>query len=160
MIKICIFGGISLIWIDFGIICIGQQNTSTPPHAKDFFIEGCQRTINSKAFYDEYYHFHTADTLLGCWYNVWFPESICYSESLFDISRKDIPYVKVLPQWEKDVRHFLSFYTKESPVHEIAVLLRIQDFSDDVVHPFCNLDDFMQALKNGTVRWNELYYVH
>lgn len=149
-----------MIWIDFGIICIGQENNSVPHEIKDIVVEAYTRTVDSEPFYIETYSFDTADMLSGIWYNIWLPEPICYEESFFDISTKQTPYVNVVPKWTGLVQRILSFYINESPVRKIAVLLRVQDTSNDVVHPPCKLDDFIQALKEGNVKWNELYYVH
>lgn len=149
-----------MIWIDFGVICIGQEQISMPLDMNDIIVEGYQRTEDSEAFYNEYYHFHTADKLLGCWYNIWLPEPICHEESFFDITSKGMPYVEVVPKWSDCVKTILSFYIKESPYNKIAVLLRIQDKSNNVVHSDCCLSEFIQALSEGNIRWNELYFIH
>lgn len=151
---------ISLIWIDFGIICIGQEQISTPTTIKDIVVEGYQRTADSKPFYIQSYHFHTADKLLGYWYNIWLPESLCYEESFFDIASKGVPYVEVVPKWSKYVEDILSFYISQSPINKIAVLLRVEDTSNDIVHSDCSLAEFVQALIEGNIKWNELYFVH
>lgn len=149
-----------MIWIDFGIICIGQEQISSPSNMNDIIVEGYQRTEDSDPFYNEYYHFHTADKLLGCWYNIWLPESICYEESFFDIASKGIPYIEMVPKWSAYIKTILSFYINESPCNKIAVLLRIEDKSNNVVHPDCSLSEFIQALSEGNIKWNELYFVH
>ena len=149
-----------MIMIDFGIICIGQEELSKPSDINGITVEGYQRTVDSGPFYIETYDFHTADKLLGYWYNIWLPESIIYKESFFDISYKDMPWIEVVPKWSKYVENILAFYINESPVNKIAVLLRIEDDSYDIVHPECSFVDFIQMLKEGRVRWNELYYVH
>ena len=61
------------------------------------------------------------------------------------------------PEWF--CQEILEFYINESPEHKIAVLLRVQDDSNDIVHPLCKLDDFVNYLKEGNIKWNELYYV-
>lgn len=149
-----------MIWIDFGIICIGQKQISVPSGMKDIVVEGCQRTADSEPLYNEFYHFHTADKLLGCWYNIWLPEPICYEESFFDIAPEGIPYVEAAPKWSECVENILSFYISQSPTNEIAVLLRVQDTSDDIVHSDCSFDEFIRALTEGKIKWNELYFVH
>lgn len=149
-----------MIWIDFGVICMGQEEKSVPPEMNNFIFEAYQRSVDSAPFYIEPYKFHTADTLTGYWYKIWLPELICYEESFFDISPKGAPYVGVNPKYTIHVKSILEFYINESPVHKIAVLLRVQDFSNDVVHSSCSLDDFIQALKDGNIKWNELYYVY
>ena len=149
-----------MIWIDFGIICIGQEQISVPADMNDIVFEGYQRTAESEPFYYKEYHFHTADNLLGCWYKIWLPESICYEESFFDIASKGVPYVEVVPKWSDYVAKILSFYINESPYNKIAVLLRIQDRSNDIVHPACSLSEFVQALSDGNIKWNELYFVN
>ena len=148
-----------MIWIDFGIICIGQEQTSTPSDMDDIIVEGHQRRADSEPFYNESDHFHTADKLLGCWYNVWLPKPICYDESFFEIAPEGVPYVEVVPKWSKCVEDILSFYINQSPINKIAVLLRIQDDSDDVVHPACSLAEFVHELSEGNIKWNELYFV-
>ena len=148
-----------MIWIDFGIICIGQEQLSAPADRNGIIFEGYQRTADSEPFYNEFYHFHTADKLLGCWYNIWLPAPDCYEESFFDIAPKGVPYVEVVPKWADTVERILSFYIKESPSKEIAVLLRVQDKSHDAVHPDCSLSEFVQALSQGNIKWNELYFI-
>lgn len=148
-----------MIWIDFGIICIGQKQISAPSNIKDIVVEGYHRTAESEPFYNENYHFSTADKLLGCWYNIWLPEPICYEESFFDIASKGVPYVEVVPKWSKYVENILSFYISQSPTKKIAVLLRVQDSSNDTVHPDCCFDEFIQELTNGNIKWNEIYCI-
>ena len=149
-----------MIWIDFGFICIEQEKASMPIDKKDILIESYQRTSDSEPFYNESYNFHTADSLSGYWYNIWLPEPICYKESFFDISPKNAPWIEVVPKWTNHVKNILEFYINKSPVHKIAVLLRVQEDSDDVIHKDCKLDDFMQKLTEGNIKWNELYYVY
>lgn len=148
-----------MIWIDFGIICIGQTKPSIPPNINSNDIEIYKRTISSEAQYDEWYNFHTADTLIGYWYIPWLPEEIMYDESFFDISEKGCPWMNVVPKWEGTVKSILEFYLNESPNHKIAVLLRIQDKSNDTVHSVCKIDEFMNELIEGNIRWNELYFI-
>ncbi len=149
-----------MIWIDFGIICIGQEQTSAPLNMNDIVVEGYERTADSATFYNENYHFHTADKLMGCWYNIWLPEPICYEESFFDIATKGVPYIEVVPKWIEYVKDLLSFYIDQSPINKIAVLLRVQDFSNDTVHFDCSIDEFIQGLTVGNIKWNELYFVY
>ena len=149
-----------MIWIDFGIICIGQEQTSSPLSMNDIVIEGYKRTADSEPFYNENYHFHTADKLTGCWYNIWLPEPSCYEESFFDIAAKGVPYIEVVPKWTKYVKDLLSFYIDQSPINKIAVLLRVQDSSNDTVHSDCCIDEFIQGLTVGNIKWNELYFVN
>ena len=149
-----------MIWIDFGIICIGQKQTSAPSNMNDIVIEGYERTADSEPFYNDYYHFYTADKLMGCWYNIWLPESICYEESFFDIATKGVPYIEVVPKWTEYVKDILSFYIGQSPINKIAVLLRVQDSSNNTVHSDCSLDEFIQRLTVGNIKWNDLYFVH
>ena len=148
-----------MIWIDFSIICVGQRELSKPNNMNNIIVDAFPRNIDSNPFYSEDYNFNSADKLLGYWYNVWLPEPICFEESFFDISKKDVPWVNVVYKWEKTVQEILEFYINESPEHKIAVLLRVQDDSNDVVHPLCKLDDFVNNLKEGNIKWNELYYV-
>ena len=149
-----------MISIDFGIICIGQEQPSVPSNMSDFVFEGYERTADSEPFYNDYYHFYTADKLMGCWYNIWLPESICYEESFFDIATKGVPYIEVVPKWTEYVKDILSFYINQSPINKIAVLLRVQDSSNDTVHTDCSIDEFIQGLTVGNIKWNELYFVY
>ena len=149
-----------MIWIDFGIICIGQEQISLHSNMNDIVVEGYRRTADSEPFYDESYHFHTADKLMGYWYNIWLPEPICYEESFFDIAAKCGPYVEVVQKWAEHVKKLLSFYKDQSPINKIAVLLRVEDFSNDTVHSDCSLDEFIHELTVGNIKWNELYFIH
>ncbi len=148
-----------MIWIDFGVICLGQTKPSIPPGIKSDDVEIYERTADSESFYNETYNFHTADTLTGYWYMFWLPEEIKYDESFFDISERNCPWINVVPKWKNIVRSILEFYLSESPVHRIAVLLRVQDDSDDTVHSICKLDEFMNSLVEGNIKFNELYFI-
>ena len=149
-----------VIWIDFGIICIGQEQLSVPSNMGDFVFEGYERTADSEPLYNESYHFHTANKLRGYWYNIWLPEPICFEESFFDIATKGVPYIEVVPKWTEYVKGFLSFYIDQSPTNKIAVLLRVEDSSNDTVHSDCSIDEFIQGLTVGNIKWNELYFVY
>ena len=148
-----------MIWIDFGIICIGQKQPSVPLNMKDFVFENYERTSHSEPFYNEDYHFYTADKLTGYWYKIWLPDPICYEESFFDIATKGVPYIEVVPKWTEYVTNILSFYIEQSPIKKIAVLLRVQDSSNDTVHSDYTIDEFIQGLTKGNIKWNELYFV-
>ena len=136
--------------------------TATYSYAQELLIplnDDYEMEIQTAAYSSDY-RFHTADNLLGYWYNIWLPESIRYEESFFDIASKGVPYVEVVPKWSDYVAKILSFYINESPYNKIAVLLRIQDRSNDIVHPACSLSEFVQALSDGNIKWNELYFVN
>lgn len=150
-----------MIWVDFGIICIGQKNSSVPSDVADkLIVDIHDRQGDSSPLYDKtYYNFCTADKLNGYWYNFFLPDPACFEESLFDISHRDIPYITILPKWVDTVRRILEFYINESPDNRIAVLIRIQDNSDDVEHSVRSIDEFMGELIDGNIRWNELYYI-
>ena len=148
-----------MIWIDFNVICIGQNKKTIPCDIKDIVIDAYKRTKRSRPFYISSYNFQTADKLLGSWYSIRLQDDICYDESLFDISPDDIPYVMVVPKWLELVKKVLLFYLNASPVNKIAVLLRVQDKSDDTINREYSLDEFVQALIAGKIKWNELYYV-
>ncbi len=143
-----------MIWIDFGVICIGQTEKAFPHELEDLQFDACNRSDNSESIYGEHYDFRSADALSGYWYNIWLPETLCYNDSFFDISHRNVPWVKVVPKWENTVKRILEFYIKESPEHRIAVLLRIEDKSENCVHLPCCIDYFMNALRCGCVRWN------
>ena len=96
----------------------------------------------------------------GYWYKIWFPEPICYEESFFNVAMKGVPYVEVDPKWTGYVKDFLSFYINQSPVNKIAVLLRVQDSSNDTIHSDCSIDEFVRELTIGNIKWNELYVVY
>ncbi len=149
-----------MIYIDFGIICIEQTKKTFPKNVKNLKFEVYRRTEKSDAMYNEWYHFHTADMLTGNWYLVWRKDDISH----FDIpDDKDCTYgpppVCVEPASKDVVRKLLEFYIEKSPIHRIAVLLRLQDESDDVSHPVCTLDEFMNDLAEGNIRSNELYFI-
>lgn len=149
-----------VIFIDFGIICIGKFKRSFPKNIEKVRFEVRKRTKTSKPMYDEWYHFQTADRLLGNWYFVWLTEDIFYDESFFDIADdKGEPWIYLEPKWKDTVKRILEFYIEESPIHQIAVLLRIQDRSHDISHPVCSLEEYMNDLEAGNIKWNELYFI-
>lgn len=148
-----------MIFIDFGIICIGQSKSSFPQNIKNVRFEVCKRTTDSEPMYNEWYHFHTADKLLGNWYLVWLSRNFFYEQSFFDIADKGSPWIYLEPKWKDTVKRILAFYIQASPIHQIAVLLRIQDKSDDISHSVCSLKEYIDALITGNIKWNELYFV-
>ena len=149
-----------MLWIDLGIICICQTEAAFPDTGRGIRFEHHRRRYKALPMYDEYYHFRTADRLTGIWYLAWLPDPVCYEQSFFDIADKGCPYICTVPEWEDTVRMMLRFYLNASPDHRIAVLPRVQDRSDDVVHkePY-SLDGFMDGLKCGNIRFNELYFI-
>lgn len=148
-----------MLWIDFGIICIGQTGCALPEHIKNIRFDVFERTAGSEPMYRDGYHFHTADQLVGMWYLAWLPEEIMYDESFFEIADAGCPCVYAVPKWVDTVKQVIEFYLQESPVHRIAVLLRVQDESNDISHPNCALDAYMKALTEGKIKWNELYFI-
>lgn len=148
-----------MILIDFGIICIGQSEITYPKGIKNVRFEVEDRQDHSEPMYDEWYHFQTADSLSGKWYFVWLSRNIYLEQSFFDISDKGDTCIYVESKWKDTVRTILDFYIQESPTHQIAVLLRMQDRSDNISHPVCTLDEFMKYLAAGEVKWNELYFI-
>ena len=148
-----------MILIDFGIICREQKRRSTPKNISKVRFESHIRKANSDAMYDDYYHFEDADKLTGVWYLAWLTDDIFLEQSFFDIADKGSPWICSVPEWEDTVREILEFYLKASPIHKIAVLPRIQDRSENVTHEECTLDEFMDKLRAGDIRWNELYNI-
>lgn len=130
-----------------------------PKDITDVRYETYKRTADSEPIYNESYKFDTADKLLGNLYFVWLPDEIIYDESFFDISQKDCPWVCVETKWASTVKRILQFYLQESPTHQIAVLLRVQEESADITHSACSLEEYMNALIEGNIRWNELYFI-
>ena len=148
-----------MILIDFGVICCGQKKRIFPRGIPKLRFKSSIRKENSGPMYDEWYHFEAADRLTGIWYLVWLTEDLFLEESFFDIADKGSPNIYVVPEWEDTVRRVPEFYIDRSPIHRIAVLLRIQDRSENVTHEECTLGEFMEMLKAGNVRWNELYNI-
>ena len=137
-----------------------KQNIFIVSYFDKYFKHFDKKLANSEPLYNESYHFNTADKLMGCWYNIWFPQPICYEESFFDIATKGIPYIEIVPKWTEYVKDILSFYIDQSLTKKIAVLLRVEDFSNDTVHSDCSIDEFIQELTEGNIKWNELYFVY
>ncbi|WP_295152932.1 hypothetical protein [uncultured Ruminococcus sp.] len=148
-----------MILIDLGIICLGQTKRTFPRSIPKVRYRSHVRREDSAPMYDEWYHFEAADRLTGIWYLAWLTDDIFLEQSMFDIAEKGSPNIYVVPEWEDTVRELLGYYLKESPIHRIAVLLRIQDRSENVTHEECTLDEFMEMLRAGDVRWNELYHI-
>lgn len=150
-----------MIIIDFGIICIGQSEITYPNNIESVEFEVENRRSKSKSMYeyDEWCHFETADSLVGKWYLAWLSKDIFFEQSFFDLSDKGFSNVCVVPKWKDTVKRILDFYIQESPVHQIAVLLRMQDESNNISHPVCSVKEFMDHLTDGEVKWNELYFI-
>lgn len=148
-----------MILIDFGVICREQKRRLIPKNLPKVRFESHIRKETSDAMYDEYYHFEAADKLTGVWYLAWLTDDIFLEQSFFDIADKGSPWIYVVPEWERTVKEILAFYLKASPIHKIAVLPRIQDRSENVTHEECTLDEFMDKLRSGDIRWNELYNI-
>ena len=148
-----------MIIADFGVICIGQTECIYPNGIDDICFESYQRVAGSEPMYNDYYNFHTADALTGYWYFIWPKDEIFYEKPFFDIGKKGRPSVVVIQEWVKTVRKVLEFYIEQSPEKVIAVLIREQDKSNDVVHTTMAIDEFMKNLTLGNIKWNELYFV-
>ena len=165
---------------DFAVICIGQEEPGFPEsfgEVKDdperetkvcvcadgtpfLEFECYKRRQGDESIYDDWYNFKTADSLTGVLYFVWQPHDKLLEDSFFDFAGEaGSKHVCIVPKWEKTVRELLEYYTGQSPEHRIAVLLRMQDRSDDTVHKACSVDEFMKLLKSGGVVWNETYFI-
>lgn len=148
-----------MIIADFGVICIGQAENTYPKGVANICFETYRRITGSEPMYVEDYNFHTADTLTGYWYLVWPRDEILYEKPFFDIGEKGCPWVTVVKEWAEVVRKVLEFYIEESPEKRIAVLIREQDESSDIVHSTIKINEFMEDLIAGNIRWNELYFI-
>lgn len=148
-----------MILIDFGIICLEQSQKSFPEDIQNVRFESYTRTAYSKPMYNEWYHFQDADKLVGVWYFAWLTEDIAFEESFFEIDDKGCPWIYVESKWKRTVKDLLEFYIQESPIHQIAVILRVQDESNNASHSVCTVNEFMKSLELGNTRWNELYYI-
>ena len=148
-----------MIIADFGIICIEQTQNTYPKGIENICFETYKRVSNSKPMYGESYNFHTADLLTGYWYLIWPKDEILYEAPFFDLGQKGRPWVVVEQKWAESVRKVLEFYIEQSPQKRIAVLIREQDKSDDIVHATIKIDDFMENLIVGNIKWNELYFI-
>ncbi len=155
-----------LLWcgilVDFGIISIGQTEKTYPELKDKLRFQAYKRNLGktkSKPFYwdTEFYPFSTAYDLKGVWYLPWFPYEVNLIEYFFEM--KEGPYLRVNPKYESLVRKLLRFYLDESPEKKVAVLLCIQEKSKDLVHEPMKLKAFMDDLKEGKIRWNELYFI-
>lgn len=148
-----------MIIADFGIICIGQTKCTYPEGIEDIQFETYKRKANSKAMYNKWYNFHTADTLIGYWYFVWPKDEDLYEKPFFDLGPKGCPWVIVVQEWAETIRKVLEFYLKQSPENKVAVLIREQDKSNDIIHSAIKFNDFIEKLIAGDIRWNELYFI-
>lgn len=148
-----------MIIADFGVICIEQTKCTYPKGIENIRFETYHRVPGSKPMYMEYYNFHTADMLTGYWYFVWPKDELLYKKPFFDLGEKGCPWVVVIQEWTEIVRKVLEFYIEQSPQNRIAVLIREQDQSDDIVHSAMKIDAYMENLIAGNIRWNELYFV-
>lgn len=148
-----------MIIADFCVICIGQTQRAYPKEIEDVCFETYERVAGSKSMYDAWYNFHTADTLIGYWYLVWPKDEILYEKPFFDLSKKGCPWVVVIQEWAETVRKVLEFYIEQSPKKKIAVLIREQDESNDIVHSTIKINEFMEDLIAGNILWNELYFI-
>lgn len=148
-----------MIIADFGVICIGQTECTYPDKTDDIRFEAYQRWTDNKAMYESSYNFQSADSLVGYWYFVWPKEELFYEKPFFDIAQKGRPYVALAQEWVETVRKVMEFFIEQSPEKRIAVLIREQDNSNDVVHSAIKINEFMENLIAGNIKWNELYFI-
>lgn len=147
-----------MIFADFNIICINQPN-------KDCFVsdsliyEAHNRNNTLTLVYPED-SFADAHSLRGWWYTYWPNEALYYDNQFFDLN----PSVKrnairLYPKWLTISKELLSFYISKSPTHTVAVVIRVQDHSNNIKHGRCSLNYFLSEMLAGRICYNELYFV-
>ena len=144
-----------MIIADFCILCIGQITCSICHDVSPLEVQCINRNIFREAFFSAY-NCQQIDKEKG-WFYLFWPDTESYKVSFFDLMHGD--YITVFPEWQSTIRKLLLYYLLKSPNKTVAVLIRAQGYSANVVHQAYSLDEFMDDICSGQIRLNEIYYI-
>lgn len=141
---------------DFNIICLGQ---STPE------LITCEKigvdVITSKDGYG--LHWKTLSNSNGIWYQFYPLEREItkqYNDEFFDLTVIDMKYVAVsLENHVVGLKNLVDTYLSLSPIHEILLLIRLDEHgeSDDVSD--LTAEDFASNLYEDKLQFNKIYHI-
>lgn len=148
-----------MIIADLNIICINQKKKRAFIDKARLTCEAHNRNRSMSPVYATD-NFGVADGLKGWWYTYLPSKAYFFDSPFFDLNLRDNDNaVELNPQWNDLLCTLLSFFIKESPCGTIGFLIRLQDKSDNMVHGKYCLEEFMQELRLGNIRYNELYFI-
>lgn len=148
-----------LMLADLNIICINQQHASLFPNCGNLDIEKYDRNTSGDPVYwsDD---FNTAHRLRGWWYTIYPKGNLFLERPFFDLCNDlECDLVRLYPEWQTVMSNILVYYIEKSPLRKVGVLIRAQDVTEDTVAGEFRLDEFLQMLIHGEVKYNTLYFL-
>ncbi len=149
-----------MVIADFVIIALRQHRRIKKP-LKSILIEAKKRRWFSRKIYAD--GFPVAQALMGWWYTFYPPDSLIYTDPFFDIKdseqRDDVKNVVIRAQWEKIIIYVLDYYLSMAETGTIAILFRLNNPVQEVIHCACSYEFFVNELLNGKIHFDELYFV-
>lgn len=149
-----------MVLADLNIICVGQSQQKFPTKYNKFSIRAFNR--NRKKLQPVYLYdsFPVAHSLCGWWYQI-HPKG--WREFLenpfFEFNSYNSAFVGLRSQWIDDIQELLSFYIEQSPIREIAVVIRLESTVSEYVHMSCSIRSYINDLIKGNVAYNHLYFI-
>lgn len=145
---------------DLVIVSIDQHFPKRPK-----FDQVAIQTHNRNCFFAlrQYYkNYFVSQALRGIWYSIYPQKEKMYMDAFCDLSisgQSKQLHVHLRESWIETVCSLIKYYTESSPHHLIGIMFRIDYPDKEVIHTVCSLDEYISALLNGDIRFDELYFV-
>ena len=140
---------------DFNIVCLNQHVAQTINY-KDIGTD-----IVSNGYGK---HWKVLKKSCGIWYQFYPNERNItkqYNDEFFDLSIVDnIYYLVLLDNHGKDVKDIVETYLSFSPINEIIVLFRLDEYMESDKITKLSVVDFIENLNNGSLQFNKIYKVN
>lgn len=139
---------------DFNVICLNQST------AKIIGYQGIGTDIVSDGYGE---HWKTLKGAQGIWYQFYPNERVIakqYNDEFFDLSViNNIYHLILLDNHRKDIKAIVTDYLALSPIHEIIVLFRLDEYMESDKITKISFADFIERLDVGDILFNRIYKV-
>ncbi len=141
---------------DFNIICLNQSIPTLIPH------NGIGIDIISP--HNGYgHHWKALKKSKGVWYQLFPLEREItgqYNDEFFDLIIQNTDYQAIaLKKYRVDLKEFVDEYLTLSPIHEILVLIRLDEHGESKKIARMKFTDFTKNLDTGKLLFNKIYRV-
>lgn len=140
---------------DFNIVCLKQ------PVPELIIQNGIGiDVISDKNGYDR--HWKILKKSDGIWYQ-FFPierEFGLYNDEFFDLNIQDMSYMATaLKNHIVDLKKIINNYLAISPIHELLVLIRLDEFGESEKIIDISAENFITSLDSSKLLFNHIYHV-
>ena len=123
------------------------------------------QTYNRNSFFvsQQYYNsFFICQALRGIWYSMCPKKEKMYTDTFCDLAISDQLkqlHVHLRDCWIDTLCSLIKYYIESSPHHLVGIMFRLDYPEREVIHSVCSVDEYISDLLNGSVCFDELYFV-